>query len=960
MATKAAHRKGGLNDANGDGFDQSTQYPSQLARLTELFSPEWSEMDLIAALEEVQGDLDDAITRISEGTAARWNTSGKKGKKKDAKPSNTSFDASPALREPRAQRLNSDSYERPARGTGRGGRGGGRGGRGGRTGGGSNVYPRPPRPQNGFETAEARAAAAASGTGGADGSPETNAAPADELGSPAATTDPVPAAESIAPPPAKSPEPSPPRPSSRQSSATKALSTFNSKAKAAPASSSVPSTPASKPATSWAQLFKTPDPPKPVAQPPKPEESAQTKPTSKESAPTATPAPAAALAPASSPAAAPAAAPSPAPAPRQKSPSRSPSPAKKSIESPKIAPLPPAPVSPVPAPAPPIAAAISPKPKPEPSPIPAPKAAEPALKEVTAASPAPIAPPAAADVAPKPSFTSGSAPPGLLQQKPRTPAVRKLNQDAPVIMPTSMTPIQSTLRFGQFGLQAVEAEEKSVVPPSVTAPAPAPTSAAAAASQNTTHVASPAAPSPVQQPVQSQRPVQPPAQQQQLQQQQHTPQLPPAGPTGQLGQSAAVQQAAPGLQQVNQRIPTAIPQAPPVIQAPQIVGHLGGLPSEYGSFYGGDPQQAQVRGMGYFGGADPSQFGQSQAGLVPKYGVDYGNTTIQSHPHQANPPQAVQQSQPAQQAGGQTPPQQAIGVQQSQQPTVPVAAQQQGYAVPYGFYHPYYYQNMGYSSPGYGQPFVGKSLYPAYASAGSAGQQGQQGQQQLQPNLGVGLGSTGAGAGNNAIGGATGIGAGVPKGNAGLGSSGMVGGHQGYGYGGQPQLYQQSMSYDDLGSGLAAMGIGGGGVGVMDYSSGNKTGITAGGPGPGVPKGNQSVQNGRGPRGYESHSKYQGSSGGGPVQQSQGQGQSLGVMQSQASSATAGSLQGTGGGVGAAVGGGVAANNPGLSSSYYNQHHIQGMHPQYQGYPYQMNQGYQNPNMGYGRQQGQYWSGGQS
>lgn len=43
-----------------------SRYSSQLATLRELFA-DWSDDDLLFALQEVEGDLDLAIDRISEG-----------------------------------------------------------------------------------------------------------------------------------------------------------------------------------------------------------------------------------------------------------------------------------------------------------------------------------------------------------------------------------------------------------------------------------------------------------------------------------------------------------------------------------------------------------------------------------------------------------------------------------------------------------------------------------------------------------------------------------------------------------------------------------------------------------------------------------------------------------------------------------------------------------------------------
>ena len=43
-----------------------TTYSSQLESLVEIFQ-EWSEVDLLSILDDVQGDFDMAVSRISEG-----------------------------------------------------------------------------------------------------------------------------------------------------------------------------------------------------------------------------------------------------------------------------------------------------------------------------------------------------------------------------------------------------------------------------------------------------------------------------------------------------------------------------------------------------------------------------------------------------------------------------------------------------------------------------------------------------------------------------------------------------------------------------------------------------------------------------------------------------------------------------------------------------------------------------
>ena len=52
------------------------QYKLQLVSLRELFSLRWNDDDLVAVLEEVGGDLETAITRISEGALLSMNLHG--------------------------------------------------------------------------------------------------------------------------------------------------------------------------------------------------------------------------------------------------------------------------------------------------------------------------------------------------------------------------------------------------------------------------------------------------------------------------------------------------------------------------------------------------------------------------------------------------------------------------------------------------------------------------------------------------------------------------------------------------------------------------------------------------------------------------------------------------------------------------------------------------------------------
>jgi hypothetical protein len=52
-------------------LDLKKKYSQELVTLRAIFEA-WSDMDLIACLEEAQGDLQLAIGRISEGQAEQW------------------------------------------------------------------------------------------------------------------------------------------------------------------------------------------------------------------------------------------------------------------------------------------------------------------------------------------------------------------------------------------------------------------------------------------------------------------------------------------------------------------------------------------------------------------------------------------------------------------------------------------------------------------------------------------------------------------------------------------------------------------------------------------------------------------------------------------------------------------------------------------------------------------------
>ncbi|KAG5519884.1 hypothetical protein PMAC_000161 [Pneumocystis sp. 'macacae'] len=65
----------------GESAKLKAQYHRQLASCKELF-PDWTEEDILYVIQEVSGDFEMAVTRISEGRVGRWGEVKKKGKDK--------------------------------------------------------------------------------------------------------------------------------------------------------------------------------------------------------------------------------------------------------------------------------------------------------------------------------------------------------------------------------------------------------------------------------------------------------------------------------------------------------------------------------------------------------------------------------------------------------------------------------------------------------------------------------------------------------------------------------------------------------------------------------------------------------------------------------------------------------------------------------------------------------------
>ncbi|KAI9793481.1 MAG: hypothetical protein M1835_007200 [Candelina submexicana] len=116
---KAGHSLMTSNDEEeGEIGELKKQYSSKLSTIKEMF-PDWTDEDIVFALRETNGDLEDTIERITEGSIAQWGEVKKKSKDRSR---SKVKEPSPAL---------ADSTNLPSRGgRGRGGLEGSRGGRG--------------------------------------------------------------------------------------------------------------------------------------------------------------------------------------------------------------------------------------------------------------------------------------------------------------------------------------------------------------------------------------------------------------------------------------------------------------------------------------------------------------------------------------------------------------------------------------------------------------------------------------------------------------------------------------------------------------------------------------------------------------------------------------------------------------------------------------------------------------
>ncbi|KAK3939482.1 hypothetical protein QBC46DRAFT_409131 [Diplogelasinospora grovesii] len=117
----------------GEVGQMKKQYGSKVSLIKEMF-PDWSDVDILFALRETDGDENLAVTRIAEGSIPQWGEvskskkGGSKTKAKNDTFTTTTADSAPA-RNPRGGRGGSEGARAGGRGraTERGGRGGSRG-----------------------------------------------------------------------------------------------------------------------------------------------------------------------------------------------------------------------------------------------------------------------------------------------------------------------------------------------------------------------------------------------------------------------------------------------------------------------------------------------------------------------------------------------------------------------------------------------------------------------------------------------------------------------------------------------------------------------------------------------------------------------------------------------------------------------------------------------------------------
>ncbi|KAF9111879.1 hypothetical protein BGX27_004322 [Mortierella sp. AM989] len=675
------HRRSGGKDEPEDLRQLRQQHGGSLVTLKELFA-DWTEEDLLYAIQDAGGDIELTILRISDGHATQWGEV--KGKKKTPKPKSSSdkqeFRTSNSQRGGFAGRGRGDSF--------RGGRGGATRGTP-RTVNGGDRNGRPTKPEAITEqalnnTTDSKTDSDVIAAVATDSIAETAPAWGDE---PSTTNDSSNTTDDWSNSTTTTTNDSwgaIDTPTIASSNDVWASATAVTPASPAPVhaplrkvnTATIPA--GSK--LSWAKIVK----PEPVPQP--------------------------VIVPAPAPAPAPATAPIPAPAPV---PATTPAP---TLDTTNID---------IPAPEPvvefkpeePVVEEISePTPAAEEEKAPEEIAAEPEVAEPVveekkveeAVVPEPVAsePVQATPAASPPKSATPVGPPGLKSKATSQP--RRLNQDAPVVMPSGSSALQSVgVKFGSFSLN----DEAETTEPEVQTAQPVQQTQPEQSSQQTSAAAQP------QQPQQQQ------PQQQQQQQQSAAYGRQPSAPSGTSGYQGVAPVASglspaatnatylkqdptanylgqhhhhPGMGHDGMGSPYGSYMPNPANQLGSFgMGPMASLPTEYAALYGNDIQRAAM----YY---DPNSYGQIPVTAANNY---------QTRDTKYNQDSSSTVSTSGATSTGTTQAQQTLQQQQQQQPYHNMAGGMP--YIPYYYMAPNQFPNA-YQQSGYGQPFVNKNMYPMY------------------------------------------------------------------------------------------------------------------------------------------------------------------------------------------------------------------------------------------------------
>ncbi|KAG0207943.1 RNAPII degradation factor [Mortierella sp. GBA30] len=626
------------------------EHGGSLATLKELFA-DWTEEDLLYAIQDAGGDLELTILRISEGHATQWGEV--KGKKKTPKAKTAS----------EKQEFRSSNSQRGGF-AGRGRGDSSRGGRGGATRGAPralNGGDRNGRPAKAETEVAAVSEKSLDETSGAEKTESSETAAVDSTADTASAWGAAPAwGASTTNDSSTSAEATDAWSTPATATATATATTNDAWGAPVTATSAAAPVPVRKVNTatipagskmSWAKIVKPEPAPQPVI------------------VPAPAPAPAAPSAPVNIPA---------------------PEPTAPEVE--KVA-------EPVVEAVPEVAATVVEEKAPE---APAPEVTEPVVEEKIEepiAAPEPTAEPEPVQAAPaSPKGVAPVGPPGLKPKAATQP--RRLNQDAPVVMPGGSASLQSVgVKFGSFSLND-DAET----------PEPEP------------ETAQPTQPAQEQSAQQPSAPAQPTTPSQQPQQQQPAYGRQTNVPAGASGFQGASPAAATGLSPASNA--SYLKQDPAANYLGQHHHHPGmghdamgspygsympnpatqlgsfgmppmaSLPNDYAALYGNDLQRAM-----YY---DPATYGQIPVTAANNY---------QSRDSKYNQDSSATASTSGAASTGSTQAQQTLQQQQQQQQVYPNMAG----GLPY---YPYYYMPNqfpnAYQQSGYGQPFVNKNMYPMY------------------------------------------------------------------------------------------------------------------------------------------------------------------------------------------------------------------------------------------------------